>query len=155
VNSVLALSLGLRPSGARVILAALLVGLVGYGLSLAFFVLVLRHLGRARTAAYFSLAPFMGAAVAVLFLGEPMTVPLLVAGSLMGVGAWLHLTERHEHDHAHEATAHVHAHIHDEHHGHDHPAGTDEREPHVHEHAHERLTHRHPHYPDIHHRHGH
>jgi drug/metabolite transporter (DMT)-like permease len=140
--------------GMALIVAALLVGLVGYGLSLAFFVLALRHLGTARTGAYFSLAPFMGAAVAVLFPGEPMTGPLLMAGSLMGAGAWLHLTERHEHDHAHEAVAHVHAHVHGEHHGHDHPAGTDEREPHVHEQVHQRLTHRHPHHPDTHHRHG-
>lgn len=155
VNTLLALALGFRPSGAPLILAALLVGLVGYGLSLAFFVLALRHLGTARTGAYFSLAPFMGAVVAVSFFGEPTTGPLLVAGSLMGAGAWLHLTERHEHDHAHEAVVHVHAHVHDEHHGHDHLAGAGEREHHAHEHAHQRLIHRHPHYPDIHHRHGH
>jgi hypothetical protein len=114
-----------------------------------------RTSGSPSRCAYFSLAPFMGAAVAVSFFGEPTTGPLLVAGSLMGAGAWLHLTECHEHDHSHEAVVHVHAHVHDEHHGHEHLAGAGEREPHAHEHAHGRLIHRHPHYPDIHHRHGH
>ena len=45
-----------------------------YGLSLALFVLALRHLGTARTGAYFSTAPFFGAATAVVLLGEPLTV---------------------------------------------------------------------------------
>lgn len=38
-----------------------IVGFCGYGLSLVLFVLGLRHLGTARTGAYFSVAPFVGA----------------------------------------------------------------------------------------------
>jgi drug/metabolite transporter (DMT)-like permease len=132
-----------------------LVGLLGYGLSLALFVLALRHLGTARTGAYFSTAPFFGATAAVLVLGEPLTAQLLLAATLMAVGVWLHVTERHEHQHVHEMAAHEHLHTHDEHHRHAHdpldPAG----EPHTHRHRHAPLEHAHPHTPDEHHRHRH
>jgi drug/metabolite transporter (DMT)-like permease len=134
---------------------AMLLGLVSYGLSLTLFVVALRHLGTARTGAYFSLAPFLGAAFAVVLLREPLGLTMLVAGGLMAAGTWLHLTERHEHEHVHEPVEHTHAHLHDEHHRHDHEGGIDLVEPHTHRHVHERLVHRHPHYPDIHHRHGH
>jgi hypothetical protein len=62
--------------------------------SLALFVIALRYLGSARTSAHFSTAPFFGATVAVLALGEPITLPLVVAGALMGLGVWLHVSER-------------------------------------------------------------
>jgi drug/metabolite transporter (DMT)-like permease len=135
--------------------AALCVGFVGYGVSLALFVLALRHLGTARTGAYFSLAPFFGTATSIGLLREPMGWRLLVAGILMAVGAWMHLTEQHEHEHHHERLEHAHPHVHDEHHRHAHEPGTPDREPHTHVHVHEPITHRHPHYPDIHHRHRH
>src|SRR6185312_11928490 len=90
------------------IAAAGLVGVLGYGLSLALFVLALRHLGTARTGAYFSTAPFFGAAAAVVSLGEPITIQLLAAAGLMAVGVWLHVTEHHEHSHFHPAQAHEH-----------------------------------------------
>jgi drug/metabolite transporter (DMT)-like permease len=135
--------------------AAMMLGLVAYGLSLALFVVALRHLGTARTGAYFSLAPFVGAAVAVLLLREPVGPSLLFAGGLMAAGTWLHLTEKHEHEHTHEPLEHTHAHVHDDHHRHEHERGTNVSEPHTHPHIHERLVHRHPHYPDIHHRHRH
>jgi drug/metabolite transporter (DMT)-like permease len=140
---------------ASAIMAALVVGLVGYGVSLALFVLALRHLGTARTGAYFSVAPFVGAAVSVLLFREPIAPGLAVAGVLMLAGVWLHLSERHQHEHHHERLAHTHPHVHDEHHQHAHPAGVDTDEPHTHFHEHEPMTHAHPHYPDIHHRHRH
>jgi drug/metabolite transporter (DMT)-like permease len=137
------------------LLAAALVGFIGYGLSLALFVVALRHLGTARTAAYFSLAPFLGAGASILIMQEPVAAEIVVAGVLMAAGAWLHLSERHEHDHAHEPLAHSHAHRHDEHHQHDHAPGTDTAKPHAHWHVHDPMVHKHPHYPDIHHRHSH
>jgi drug/metabolite transporter (DMT)-like permease len=140
---------------ARHAAAAMVVGLLGYGVSLVFFIVALRGLGTARTGAYFSLAPFMGAGVAIVMLREPVTVQLCVAAALMGAGVWLHLTERHEHDHTHEPLVHSHAHRHDEHHQHAPDPGTPAGEPHTHSHAHALLTHRHPHYPDLHHRHRH
>lgn len=132
-----------------------LVGFIGYGVSLILFVLSLRHLGTARTGAYFSTAPFLGTIAAVLFLHEPVTLQLLAAGLLMGVGVWLHLTEDHEHDHIHEAMEHAHLHVHDAHHQHDHNADDPPSEPHAHVHRHKRLQHKHPHVPDMHHTHRH
>jgi drug/metabolite transporter (DMT)-like permease len=131
------------------------VGFLGYGVSLALFVLGLRHLGTARTGAYFSLAPFIGALLSLMLLGEPLTLRLLTAGALMAVGLWLHLTERHEHEHRHEAIEHEHRHTHDQHHRHAHGPDDPTGEPHSHWHRHEPLIHRHPHYPDLHHRHRH
>lgn len=135
--------------------AAMTVGFFGYGVSLVLFVLALRHLGSARTGAYFSIAPFVGAVVAIAWQGEALTWRLLVAGVLMALGVWLHLTERHEHLHVHEQQEHTHAHVHDEHHQHIHDFGGDGREPHTHRHVHSPLVHSHPHFPDVHHRHRH
>ena len=155
VNVALALGGGASFPPAGLVAAAGAVGFLGYGVSLALFVLALRHLGTARTGAYFSLAPFVGAALAVLILGEPVSAELLIAGVLMGGGLWLHLAESHEHDHIHDEMEHEHRHRHDEHHQHDHDADAPLGEPHTHRHRHARLRHRHPHYPDLHHRHTH
>jgi drug/metabolite transporter (DMT)-like permease len=131
------------------------VGFLGYGVSLALFILALRHLGTARTGAYFATAPFIGALAAVLLLREPVTVQLALAGLLMGIGVWLHVTEDHEHEHVHEAVEHAHRHAHDAHHQHEHAAEDPPGEPHTHRHRHARLRHRHPHLPDMHHTHRH
>ncbi len=155
VNSTIALMLGGSLPEPQTSLLAMTVGLLGYGISLVFFVLALRGLGTARTGAYFSTAPFIGSAVSLLLLGETATTSFWVASALMGLGVWLHLTETHEHEHTHEPLEHSHAHIHDEHHQHQHDAGGDLTEPHVHWHRHLSVTHKHPHYPDIHHQHSH
>ncbi len=155
VNLTLALAQGAAWPEAGTTLAAGVVGLLGYGVSLVLFVLGLRHLGTARTSAYFSLAPFIGAAIAVVLLAEPASARLLLAGGLMASGLWLHLAERHEHEHTHEAMEHEHRHVHDGHHQHAHGPDDPAGEPHTHRHRHARLAHRHPHYPDLHHRHGH
>lgn len=134
--------------------AAALVGFFGVGVSLVLFLLALRHLGTARTGAYFSLAPFVGALAAVVLLCDPLTLQLGLAGVLMAFGLWMHLAERHAHEHEHEALEHEHAHSHDDgHHDHAHPEGVAGR--HSHRHRHEPLRHAHAHYPDLHHRHGH
>ena len=135
--------------------AAALVGFLGYGVSLVLFVVALRHLGTARTGAYFSTAPFIGAAASFALLGEAPDALFWVASVLMAAGVVLHLTERHQHSHRHEALKHVHQHTHDEHHRHEHDFDWDNSKPHSHAHEHDPLSHSHPHYPDIHHRHGH
>jgi drug/metabolite transporter (DMT)-like permease len=155
INLTLALSHDAALPSSGIIAAVGVVGFLGYGVSLALFVLGLRYLGTARTSAYFSLAPFVGAVLAVTMLGEPLSLQLLVAGALMGFGLWLHLAERHEHEHVHEPMEHEHRHRHDEHHQHAHTASDPPGEPHTHCHRRVRLVHRHPHYPDLHHRHGH
>jgi drug/metabolite transporter (DMT)-like permease len=156
VNTLLALTLGAALPAMGLFGLTLLLGLLGYGLSLVLFVLALRSLGTARTGAYFSTAPFAGAALALALPGETVVGPLFwIAAALMALGVWLHLSEHHEHEHTHEVLEHAHAHVHDEHHQHAHEAAGDGREPHLHLHRHEVLTHKHPHYPDLHHRHGH
>jgi drug/metabolite transporter (DMT)-like permease len=154
VNVAIAVFLGASLPRGSVILAAGAVGFIGYGLSLVLFVLALRHLGAARSSAYFSVAPFVGAVIAVVFFGDHLTAQLLGAGALMSIGLWLHLSERHDHEHTHARLTHDHRHVHDEHHQHRHgrDAGS---APHSHPHTHEPLCHAHPHYPDEHHRHVH
>jgi len=137
------------------LLGAAAVGLLGYGVSLVMFVLALRHLGTARTGAYFSTAPFVGASLSLLLLGESPAVVFWMAGGLMAIGVWLHISERHEHAHTHEELDHAHRHRHDAHHQHAHDFPWDGTEPHTHPHHHAPLTHAHPHYPDLHHRHSH
>ncbi|MBS0544958.1 MAG: EamA family transporter [Proteobacteria bacterium] len=154
VNLGIALAMGAAPPAPIAALAAMGVGLFAYGASLALFVVGLRELGTARTGAYFGIAPFFGAALAVM-LGEPLTAALVTAGGLMAVGVWLHLTERHAHEHLHEAITHDHLHVHDAHHRHSHDFDWDGSEPHRHVHSHEPLRHTHPHFPDAHHRHRH
>jgi drug/metabolite transporter (DMT)-like permease len=155
VNLVLALAAGARLPGAALVTGAGVVGFLGYGVSLVLFVLALRFLGTARTGAYFSTAPFIGALLAVSMFGESVTPRLIAAALLMALGLYLHLVERHDHEHEHEPLEHEHPHVHDEHHQHDHGTDASSLEPHTHSHRHERLLHKHPHYPDLHHRHGH
>ena len=154
VNLTLAFTLGAAMPAWPNLAGAMLVGLLAYGVSLTLFVLGLRHLGTARTGAYFSVAPFFGAALAVL-MGETLTTPLLLAGALMALGTWLHLTERHQHTHVHEPIEHEHEHEHDPHHRHPHDATLSNDEKHSHRHRHDPLAHSHEHFPDTHHRHSH
>jgi drug/metabolite transporter (DMT)-like permease len=155
VNLGLALAAGVTLPAAGTLLAAAALGFAGYGVSLALFVVALRGLGTARTGAYFSVAPFFGAALAFAVLVETPSAAFWIAAALMALGVWLHISERHEHEHAHEPMVHTHEHAHDAHHQHEHDFAWDGREPHVHPHRHDRLVHSHPHYPDLHHRHGH
>jgi hypothetical protein len=155
VNLALALWAGAMLPAWTTVLASGVLGFLSYGVSLALFVTALGHLGTARSGAYFSTAPFAGAVLSLVVVGEPLTPALFAAGVLMGIGVWLHLTERHEHAHRHDALEHAHSHEHDAHHLHTHgfavPAGTR----HTHWHQHDPLTHTHPHFPDEHHRHDH
>jgi drug/metabolite transporter (DMT)-like permease len=154
VNLSLAFASGALLPPATYVAAALGVGFLAYGVSLTLFVIGLRHLGTARTGAYFSVAPFCGALLAVV-MGEAVTLPLLIAGALMAAGLWLHLTERHDHQHAHEVLEHDHVHVHDEQHQHVHEYPVEPNARHRHWHRHIALTHAHPHYPDAHHTHDH
>jgi drug/metabolite transporter (DMT)-like permease len=155
INVGLAIALGATFPPWLPLFGAACVGLLGYGISLVMFVLALRHLGTARTGAYFSTAPFVGASLSLLLLGETPTTLFWIAGTLMALGVWLHVSERHDHEHTHDAMDHTHSHRHDEHHQHEHDFPWDGAEPHTHPHHHPVLTHAHPHYPDLHHRHKH
>lgn len=139
----------------KIFIVSIIVGFIGYGLSLYFYVLGLRYVGAARTGAYFSIAPFIGAILAIICLNESITIQFIFASILMWFGIYLHLTEHHEHEHTHEELEHSHLHTHDEHHEHQHIVNDPKGEPHTHLHKHNTLRHKHPHYPDIHHQHKH
>lgn len=151
VNLALAFAAGESLPAWPVTLTAAVIGFLAYGISLVLFVIGMRHLGTARTGAYFSVAPFFGALLA-LAMGEPITPTLMVAGVLMVVGVWLHLSERHLHEHLHEALEHSHEHVHDEHHQHSHDVPVAPGTRHTHPHRHEPMVHTHAHFPDAHHR---
>ena len=155
------LSMGLLIGGhlpsAGAILGALILGLVGYGVSLVLYVRAVRQLGTARTGAYYAAAPFVGAAIGLVWLREPVGRLFLPALVLMAIGLGIHLTERHLHGHRHDPVLHAHGHEHvDAHHLH---GGVDNvaagAGQHLLEHSHEPLEHSHPHTPDTHHRHDH
>jgi len=150
INLALAFILRERLPDLIAAMEAMTVGFLAYGVSLALFVVGLRHLGTARTGAYFSVAPFFGALLA-LASGEPLSFRLFIAGALMATGVWLHLTERHEHRHIHESMEHTHEHLHDEHHQHAHEFHCASGVRHEHRHRHDPTEHAHAHFPDAHH----
>jgi drug/metabolite transporter (DMT)-like permease len=132
----------------------LLCGATGYGLSLRLYLLAQRRIGAARTGSIFALAPFIGAAAAMLLGDRSPTWATGLAAILFGLGATLHLTERHGHPHHHQPLEHDHAHRHDDgHHGHPHDAAIPGGHSHSHQHA--GFEHAHPHGPDAHHEHPH
>ncbi len=120
VNIGLALAIGQALPAWTAVGTILLIGFLGYGVSLVLFVLALRGLGAARTGAYFGAAPFLGAAVALGLFHESTTPWFWGAGALMACGLWLHLTERHTHPHWHGELQHSHAHFPDMEHRHEH-----------------------------------
>jgi drug/metabolite transporter (DMT)-like permease len=93
-NLSVAISIEVDQADPRAIGAASLVGVISYGISNVLFVLALRELGTARTAAYYSTAPFFGALIALMVLREPMTTSFFSAAALMGFGVLLQLTQR-------------------------------------------------------------
>ncbi|AUO21272.1 DMT family transporter [Pseudomonas sp. NC02] len=155
VNCCLALAIGSQLPAVATLGSTMVVGLLGYGVSLVLFVLALRGLGSARTGAYFSTAPFLGAVISILILGESVSLMFLLAAALMAIGVWIHLMEHHAHEHQHDPLMHGHRHTHDEHHQHVHNFAWDGTEPHSHAHEHAPIQHSHAHFPDVHHRHKH
>ena len=154
-NLALALLQGASLPRAGLLGAALLIGLLGYGVSLVLFVRALRLIGAGRTSALFAAAPFIGAALSVPIFAEPITPQLGAAALLMAAGVALHLVERHSHPHRHTRMVHEHRHVHDEHHRHAHGPDDPPGEPHSHCHEHAEMDHAHAHFPDAHHRHRH
>lgn len=154
----LALGLALEPFSAAGldVLFALVLGVFAYGASIVLYVLSAQHLGATRAQVAFSSAPFLGAGLSFLFLGESLLWRHLAAAPLLLLGIVLLILDRHEHEHTHGAEEHVHSHRHDDHHHHDHQhPGLAASTRHTHAHRHGAATHSHRHLPDLHHRHSH
>lgn len=140
---------------ASFVLGAMALGTLSYGVSVVLDAYALRFVGAAREAAYFATAPFVGALVSVILLGDALRLADGLAMAAMAGGVALLLRERHAHEHTHDELDHEHLHEHDEHHRHEHRPGDPVDEPHSHPHRHAPLVHDHPHVPDAHHRHRH
>lgn len=129
-------------------------GAIGYGVSLRFYLRAQRAIGAARTGSIFSVAPFIGAAVAWALGQRSPVIPTLAAALFFAVAVYLHLTEKHRHRHRHTPLEHEHLHRHDDRH-HDHVHDPSVEGEHGHVHRHDDRTHSHPHAPDAHHQHRH
>jgi len=123
----------------RYVLAAMLLGFVAYGLSIFLYIRAQRSLGAAKTSAYYAVAPFVGAFLSFVLIGEPLTDSYLIALLVMIVGTGFvvvdTLTNRHTHEHthtfshSHDGAAHTHTVTHS--HEHDH-YGSESRHGHHH-----------------------
>lgn len=153
----LALAIGVKFPALPIVLECMFLGLLSYGLSIVLFILAMRGIGAARTAALFGTAPFVGVILSFLIFREPVGILFYLGLIIMIPGAFLLFGEKHIHIHDHPAGEHRHRHQHDDpHHRHFHPnslesAGRD----HDHWHTHETNSHSHAHTPDPHHRHTH
>ena len=141
----------------NILLLAMLLGSISYGISIQLFIVAMRSLGAVRTSTLFGIAPFVGVILSLVLLREKPQTLFWAALSVMLAGAWLMLTENHAHHHIHLPMEHNHRHSHpDEHHTH---GGQDDiplvNGSHTHEHRHDPLEHEHAHDPDLHHRHKH
>lgn len=86
MNIAIALALGESLPNPPLLLVTSAIGVLNYGVSLILFVLALRYIDASRTGAFFSLAPFVGALLSVILLGESVTYQLVVAGGLIALG---------------------------------------------------------------------
>lgn len=120
INLMLGFGLGATMPPLGAVGGAMVVGLFAYGVSLALFIAAP---GRDQFRAWLPTSQWPRPRGAAGALGEPVTWSLVAAAALMGLGVWLHLSERHEHVHTHEAITHTHWHVHDEHHDHSHADG--------------------------------
>ena len=153
-NLVLALATHAQFPGASRVVAALAIGVAGYGLSITLWIRGARDVGAARGQLIFAAAPFSGVLIAWFLLGERVRVGQLAALVIALAGIAAVLRSAHEHPHSHPDASHEHEHAHDDgHHIHAHDAA--DVGPHTHSHEHRALTHAHPHLPDLHHRHEH
>jgi drug/metabolite transporter (DMT)-like permease len=135
------------------LVAALLIGAGGYGLSISLWVKGARELGAARGQVIFATAPFVGAGVAWAGFGEHLNSRQVVAVVLAAAGVLVSLRSSHQHRHRHVPTHHEHEHVHDDGHHQHHEGTVSERHTHAHEHV--EVVHAHPHVPDLHHSHRH
>lgn len=152
-NLFIGLLLAGNAPGLIIVLKAMLVGFLCYGLSITFYIASAQKLGAVRSQLIFSIAPLFGILLAIIALGESLSTVQVISGALLFTSVWIMLAEKHSHLHEHSETEHTHQHSHgDLHHNH-HESSQDKM--HTHFHKHDEDNHEHPHWPDLHHRHTH
>lgn len=135
---------------------ALLIGIFSYGISIVLYVTSAQNLGATRSQILFSTAPFWGILAAYIFLGEPLSLIIIISFVLLVTGIIFTSLSSHEHEHLHERVVHIHLHSHDDgHHEHDQSEDDEIHKKHTHIHEHKENKHVHKHYSDLHHRHRH
>lgn len=133
----------------------MLLGFIAYGLSICLYIIAQKHLGAAKTSAYYSVAPFLGVAFSMLLLHEKPTLQFYIAFLIMIIATivmvkdtiTLQHTHEHEHIHSHEhrhgdiVHTHIHSHKHTHLHihkgeveNHEHNENDDELKEHTHNH---------------------
>lgn len=86
---IIALAVGESLPNLSTLLLIAILGFVSYGLSIYVYTYAQRGIGAAKTSTYYAVAPFVGALLSIVFLGEQITPIFIVALVLMGIGAWL------------------------------------------------------------------
>ncbi|MEA4957873.1 hypothetical protein SDC9_29484 [bioreactor metagenome] len=139
----------------------IVLGIVSYGLSIVIFISSAQNLGATRSQILFSTAPFWGILFS-LFIGEPITLNLIIASLLLIIAVLITNNLVHNHYHSHKKIEHIHLHSHDDnHHNHNHNIDNSEscdkskNKKHSHMHHHNEKYHKHNHFPDLHHKHTH
>jgi drug/metabolite transporter (DMT)-like permease len=153
-SSAIAMALGIRFPDWTILLEAMALGCLSYGLSTSLFILAMRGLGAARTSALFGTAPLAGITFSFLIFHDAISLMFWLAILLVVAGTVLLVSENHIHKHLHEVITHEHPHTHDDEH-HRHNPGELNAGSHSHPHDHTRYEHEHQHMPDIEHRHTH
>lgn len=119
---VLALTLGNPIPRPGIVLGAMALGSISYGLSIVLFIISLRGLGAARASAWFGTAPFAGAIIAFLLFRDAPDIQFLISLPIMIAGVLFLFGEEHSHSHVHSAIEHEHCHSPgDIYHKHEHP----------------------------------
>ncbi|XCP87190.1 EamA family transporter [Roseburia hominis] len=109
---VIALLIGEKLPTFRHIVLAMLLGFMAYGLSIFLYIRAQRNLGAAKTSAYYAVAPFVGAFLSFILLGEKLTWTFFVAFFIMMVGTVFVVMDTMVRHHAHQHT-HSFSHTHD------------------------------------------
>lgn len=65
------------------IICVLLLGFVAYGLSINFYIMAQKHLGAAKTSAFYSVAPFLGVAFSMVLVSERPRLQFYIALAIM------------------------------------------------------------------------
>lgn len=103
-----ALILGESIPSPKWILAILLLGFVAYGLSIKLYIMAQQSLGAAKTSAFYSIAPFLGAAFGMVLLKERPGLQFYLALAIMAAAtvimAWDTVSLQHAHEQPQEDT---------------------------------------------------
>ncbi len=79
------------------VVLALLLGFLSYGLSLYFYISAQRHLGAARTSAFYAIAPFVGSIFSFIVLKDSLSIAFGIAFIVMIFGTYLAIKENNSH----------------------------------------------------------